>query len=176
APHDGAARPRGPPREAGPGRRGGEGPRRGAPGVGGGARRRHRPLDAQAPAPRGVIREAMMADLFGDEPYQLCKMSAEISACRRYRYWLRRDWRPSGNGKTVCAVMLNPSVADAIMDDPTIRRLRGFVQAWGYSVLEVRNLFAFRATDPNALLRADDPVGPRGNEALQQATAADLLL
>jgi len=48
--------------------------------------------------------------------------------------------------------MLNPSTADANLDDPTIRRCIGFARdtfkAGGMTVV---NLFAYRATDPDAL-------------------------
>ncbi len=86
------------------------------------------------------------------------KRSAELSPCGRYRWWLRREW-PGGNGQVVCFMMLNPSTADAEIDDPTIRRCIQFAKDWGYSTLSVRNLFAYRATDPKALLHAADPVG-----------------
>lgn len=97
--------------------------------------------------------------------------SACISDCGRYRYWLRRSWR-TGSG-VVCFVMLNPSTADAEIDDPTIRRCVSFAQAWGYSALSVRNLFALRATDPRELLKAEDPVGPLGDVELGVAKTAD---
>jgi hypothetical protein len=72
--------------------------------------------------------------------------------------------------------MLNPSTADALIDDPTIRRCMGFVQSWGHSVLCVRNLFSFRATDPAALRRAADPVGPQGDANIMAALTADLVV
>ena len=73
--------------------------------------------------------------------------------------------------------MLNPSTADARRDDPTIRRCMGFARLWGYSVLEVRNLFAWRATDPRELLTAPDPTGgPRGDRELQAVAKADLVI
>jgi hypothetical protein len=66
------------------------------------------------------------------------RRSADISACGRYRWWLRRSWdlwTPQGEhvqGKGVCCfVMLNPSTADATQDDPTIRRCSRFARDWG---------------------------------------------
>jgi hypothetical protein len=57
-------------------------------------------------------------------------------------------------------VMLNPSTADASVDDPTIRSCVRLAKAAGYGSFEVINLFGLRATDPKELLKASDPVGP----------------
>lgn len=86
------------------------------------------------------------------------KHGAAISECGRYRYSLTREWS-DGNLLTWC--MLNPSTADADIDDPTIRKCIGFSQRWGYSGIYIVNLFALRATDPRELKKADDPVGPK---------------
>lgn len=56
--------------------------------------------------------------------------------------------------------MLNPSTADHVIDDPTIRRCVGFAKAWGFGRLVVANLFALRATNPYELVLAPDPIGP----------------
>ncbi len=73
--------------------------------------------------------------------------------------------------------MLNPSTADGLADDPTIRRCIGFVKSFGASVLSVRNLFAYRATDPDELLTADNPTGgDRGDAELRAAITADLVI
>jgi hypothetical protein len=56
-----------------------------------------------------------------------------------------------GNGGVVNFIMLNPSTADDVTDDPTIRRCVGFAKRWGYCGLVVTNLFAYRATNPKDL-------------------------
>lgn len=91
--------------------------------------------------------------------------SAEISSCGRYRYALRRRWADTGSGE-VCFILLNPSTADAEVDDPTVRRCVGFARRWGYDGLCIGNLFAFRATDPKLMRAQHDPVGPDNDAAL----------
>lgn len=87
-------------------------------------------------------------------------MSATISECGQYRYDLVRYMR---DACTPCVfVMLNPSTADATQDDATIRRCKAYAQSWGYGKLVVVNLFVFRATKPEDLKRADDPIGWKG--------------
>jgi hypothetical protein len=108
--------------------------------------------------------------------YERLVRSAEVSECGLYRYWLRRAWQTGGNGKVCCFVMLNPSKADALQNDPTITRCMNFVKAWGYSVLDARNLFAFRATDPAEMRRAADRIGPKGLCELAVARTADLVI
>lgn len=82
---------------------------------------------------------------------------AVLSEDGAYRYRLTRWWSAAG---VVRWIMLNPSTADAEVDDPTIRRCIGFTRAWGYGSVEVVNLYALRATDPRELARHPDPVGP----------------
>jgi hypothetical protein len=55
--------------------------------------------------------------------------------------------------------MLNPSTADATIDDLTIKRCMGFVKSFGYGRLVVGNLFAFRTTYPTELRIAAKPEG-----------------
>ncbi len=92
--------------------------------------------------------------------------TAVLSPCGRYRYHLRRQW---GEGLSVLFIMLNPSTADATVDDPTIRRCIGFATSWGCGALEVVNLFGLRATDPKQLFTAADPVGPDNDRWIEQA-------
>lgn len=92
---------------------------------------------------------------------------ASFSPDRRYRY---RLWRRAG-GRTCLWVMLNPSTADEVVLDPTIRRCKAFGEGWGYHSLEVVNLFALRSTDPAQLYREADPVGPDNDVAIRAAVA-----
>jgi hypothetical protein len=87
--------------------------------------------------------------------------SAVISTCETYRYWLHRRWL-SGHGWTVFA-MLNPSKADAYLNDPTVTRTINFAQTWGSNGVIVVNMFGARSTDPKKLLEIDDPVGPENH-------------
>lgn len=91
---------------------------------------------------------------------------AEFSPCRVWRYTLHREW---ADGDGVAFLMFNPSVADERIDDPTIRKCRGFAHRWGYGRMTIVNLFAIRGTDPRIVRRVDDPVGPMNNYHIVKA-------
>ena len=69
----------------------------------------------------------------------------------------------------VTFVGLNPSTADSIRDDPTLRRCIRFAREWGFAQLQMVNLFAYRVTDPRQLLAVADPVGPENDDVLSAA-------
>jgi hypothetical protein len=92
---------------------------------------------------------------------------AVLSDCGKYRYLLRRTWH--ARRPRVLFVMLNPSTADADNDDPTIRSCIRLSRALNYGSFEVVNLFAFRATEPDDLAKADDPVGSKNDGAIKRA-------
>ncbi len=96
-------------------------------------------------------------------PYR--SLNARFSRCRQYRYSLTRSLptRSKQQQGRVLFIGLNPSTADHRRDDPTIRRCVGFASEWGFSELAVVNLFAFRATYPEDLKQADDPIGKRND-------------
>lgn len=83
--------------------------------------------------------------------------TAEFSDCRKYRYSLWRWWDKSK--PYVLFIGLNPSTADETNDDKTITRCINFAKDWGYGGLCMANLFAFRATKPKDMKKADDPIG-----------------
>ena len=84
-----------------------------------------------------------------------------------YRYLLWRAWNP--RLPRVLWILLNPSTADERVDDPTLRRLHSFSQHFGFGGLEVVNLFALRSTDPRALARMVDPIGPENDDYIREA-------
>lgn len=95
-------------------------------------------------------------------------MSTIISICGQYRYKLARD--PADDYATrgpALFIMLNPSTADALLDDPTIRRCRGFAKTWDCAGIVVANLYALRATNPVDLWTHPDPVGPDNDVMLE---------
>ena len=94
-------------------------------------------------------------------------MSAIFSDDRRYRYLLTR--RVGTSQSRVLFIMLNPSQADEVRNDPTIRRCIGFARDWGFGLLEVVNLFALMSTNPKTLLDVEDPVGPDNDATIQAA-------
>jgi hypothetical protein len=92
---------------------------------------------------------------------------ARLSDDGLYRYTLGRRWTQDLDAGAAVFVMLNPSTADAELDDPTIRRCIGFAKALGCGGLHVVNLYAFRATKPADLWKAADPIGPENDEVLR---------
>ena len=86
-----------------------------------------------------------------------------------YRYTLLRRWNESE--PNVLIIGLNPSTATAISDDPTVRRCMAYARSWGFGSVAIGNLFAYRATDPQRLFRARDPVGPKNDEFLRAMAA-----
>jgi hypothetical protein len=92
--------------------------------------------------------------------------SATFSLCRKYSYTLVRRW---SDGPLLHFIMLNPSTADEVVNDPTVERCERRACMWHYGGLIVTNLFAWRSTDPAELRRVPDPVGPDNDEALVEA-------
>ena len=100
--------------------------------------------------------------------------SAVLSDDDLYRYELRRTWSMASAPMTF--IMLNPSTADAIQNDPTIRRCIGFAEREGCGGIVVVNLFALRSPKPEHLFDktiAKDPHGPKNigyvRRALEEA-------
>lgn len=89
---------------------------------------------------------------------------AIYSDCERYRYALTRVWDMAG--RRAHFVMLNPSTATEVQNDPTVERCERRARALGFGSFRVTNIFAWRDTDPRAMRAAMDPVGPENDAAI----------
>jgi hypothetical protein len=114
-----------------------------------------------------------------------------FSKCRLYRFTLWRDFQcellpePVITGGNISKdgyvqfIGLNPSTADEKINDPTIRRCIDFSKRWGYSSFCMTNIFPFRATDPEDMMRHDEPADIRIENAQHVeriAMGADLII
>lgn len=107
--------------------------------------------------------------------------TAVFSQCSRYRYGLIIEFNPvqepGQRPKILNFVMLNPSTADEMKNDPTVEGCERRAREWGYDEVRITNLFALRATDPN-LMKADaSPIGPENDTFLLGAAQySDLVI
>ncbi len=89
---------------------------------------------------------------------------AVFSDCRKYRYLLWRYW---SDAPKAVFIMLNPSTADEVENDPTVERCERRARSMGFGGLRVANIFALRSTDPLALYSHPDPVGNGNDESIR---------
>lgn len=96
------------------------------------------------------------------------RSDAVYSDCEAYRYLLTRVWGP---GPKALFVMLNPSTATEMQNDPTVERCERRARTLGFGAFRVTNIFAYRATDPRVMRGAGDPVGPWNDTAILESAA-----
>ena len=89
---------------------------------------------------------------------------AQYSDCERYRYMLTRTWH--AEGRKALFIMLNPSTATEVQNDPTVERCEQRARTLGFGAFRVTNIFAWRDTDPKKMRAAHDPVGPENDRAI----------
>ena len=118
--------------------------------------------------------------------------SAIISACDKFRYRLERDIEPSEEALdlvrmfgpsagpvplTIAFFGINPSTADAMLDDATVRKWVKFARREDATRIIVGNIFSYRSTDPKNLGRVAKHQGPEHWQHLQQIIDdADMLV
>jgi len=102
-------------------------------------------------------------------------MSAVISPCGRYRHRLDRTVQLDG---IVAALFgINPSTADAVVNDHTISKEVGFAKMLGWRRIIKGNVFDYRATDVRELAQVSEPVSQHNERYLRQIAAeADVLV
>ena len=92
---------------------------------------------------------------------------AVYSDCEKYSYSLTRTWDQSQ--EHVLFVMLNPSTATEVQNDPTVERCERRARTLGFGSFCVTNIFAWRDTDPRKMRASKDPIGPNNDAAITQA-------
>jgi len=115
-------------------------------------------------------------------------VSAILSPLGLHRYRLERDiqsnpdlWPAAGGtfcgGLTIAFFGINPSTADATINDPTVRKWIGFCERWGARRFIVGNAFAWRSKAVRDLSQQPDAIGPDNDYHLTAiARDADLLV
>ena len=95
--------------------------------------------------PGGKVRLALAMDVMGGAEF------CGPDDCYRLLLW--RSW---GAPDAPCClwVGMNPSTADAGVDDPTVRREIGYTSRWGLTRYVKANVSAYRTTDPKRLRNA----------------------
>jgi hypothetical protein len=92
---------------------------------------------------------------------------AVYSDCESYRYLLTRVW--DSTKPRALFIMLNPSTATEVQNDPTVERCERRARTLGFGGFRVTNIFAYRATDPKVMRAQADPVGPQNDAAILES-------
>lgn len=90
------------------------------------------------------------------DPIRVTKFSKD----RRYRYYL---YIKLGFGPNINFILLNPSTADEVNNDPTVSRCIERANSYGYGGVIITNIFALRSTQPSMLYKTKDPIGPEND-------------
>ena len=75
--------------------------------------------------------------------------NARFSNDKKHRYKLSRHW--DLNKPQILYIMLNPSIGNESIDDPTIKRLLSFTRKFDYGGFFVGNLFTYITPNPKTL-------------------------
>jgi hypothetical protein len=100
--------------------------------------------------------------------------TAGYSECEKYRYFLKIIW--DADLLAMGVIGLNPSTATHLVDDPTLRRVKGFAKGWGYGGIQMLNAFAVRSKDPKILFTHKDPIGPENTLAFLDGLQCEFTL
>jgi hypothetical protein len=99
------------------------------------------------------------------------KSTAVFSEDMAYRFLLRRVWGPDDTN-VLCGLFMNPSTADELKDDMTLKGWRRRAHKLGYDGFSIVNAFGFRSPNPKDLLSSADPVGRVWNDDFIRAEIA----
>ena len=100
----------------------------------------------------------------------LCRRGATFSKDLTHRYSLSLTW--DSRLPVWVFIMLNPSTADEMANDPTVTRCEKRARAGGAGCVIIVNLYSLRATDPavlNTVPRAERIGGLENEDAIVEA-------
>ena len=110
-----------------------------------------------------------IGDMFQPQEWGALLSAPDLNGVSVYRYMLWRVTDPTL--PLLVVLMLNPSRATHDQGDRTVDGLMRRAARLGYGGILVVNCFAYRATDPADMRRADDPQGPANDNVI--ATVLD---
>lgn len=91
---------------------------------------------------------------------------AVFSECGKYRYKLWRTWNTAK--PVLYFILMNPSTADEIHNDPTIERQQRRAHGLGFGGIVVLNCGAIRETNSKKAWQDKDPIGPDNYRTIRQ--------
>lgn len=97
--------------------------------------------------------------------YRYIETGAHIEGA--YRYSLFRRWRR--HAPVLVVGMLNPSDADAMIDDPTVRRVVRFADKEDFGAVCIVNMAARRSRHPRDVWGLAAAEGPANQSAIREA-------
>ena len=113
--------------------------------------------------PGGKVRLALMEGVKGD---------AVVSDDGRYRHLMRRWLGETFPDRYILFIGMNPSTADATVNDPTCAREWTFAQREGFDAMVKANVGDYRATHPKMLLESGvEASSPVNLATIRQAAA-----
>ncbi len=101
-------------------------------------------------------------------PRNMTGRLAVFSPCRSNRYWLRRNLTDCVR-RHVLWIMMNPSRADATVNDATTTMTTNISRRHGYDVHGVVNLSAVIEPDSTRLTASDGAIDPVNDQAIGRA-------
>ena len=120
-------------------------------------------VPGQGHDPGGKVRLALMPGVNGD---------ATFSEDGRYRQLMRRWLGPVFPERYILFIGMNPSTADASVNDPTCAREWTFARREGFEAMTKANVGDYRATEPKMLLAPGVEASSPGNlPAIRKAAA-----
>ncbi|KQX42654.1 hypothetical protein ASD04_01405 [Devosia sp. Root436] len=120
-------------------------------------------IDGTAHDPGGKVRLRLLPGVHGD---------VVMSPDTRYRQRMRRWLGDAFPERYILFIGMNPSTADATVDDPTCAREWTFARREGFSGMVKCNVGDYRATDPKMLVQPDIvAVSPANLPVIRQAAS-----